>query len=218
MKQKLAVLFLSIIVTTGLSAQKTIFYKDENLWKESSEKHAKFKKTEFYKGDTLLIQTRRMSDELLLAESKWIQDKAVGVWTKYDSRGNLISSRDFSILVYSNDSIVGMYDNKTENEDCKDCEVASYPTGESGMFQFLGKTIRYPVEAIDMGNSGVVYIRFTIDQEGNVKPYSIVRGVGPFLDMEAWQIIEKMPKWNPATKNGEPIASYFTLPIRFSLR
>jgi len=218
LKQNLLTVLLGLIISTSLSAQKTTFYKDENLWKETSEKKAKFKETEFYKGDTLLIQSRRISDDLLLAESKWIENKAVGIWTIYDLKGNLISSRNFGILVYSKEPINEMYDNNKENEDCATCELASYPNGENGMFQFIGTKIRYPAESKDRGNSGTVYLRFIIDKEGNAKPHSIMRGVDPFIDMEAWQLIEKMPQWNPATKDGQPIESYWNLPVRFVLK
>jgi len=218
MKHNLLTVILGLIISTSLSAQKTTFYKDENLWKETSEKKAKFKKTEFYKGDTLLIQSQRISDNLLIAESKWLNDKPVGIWTRFDLKGNLISSRNFGILVYSKDKIDETYDNTKENEDCTTCEPASYQTGESGMFQFIGTKIRYPAESKDMGNSGIVYLRFIIDNDGNAKAHSIMRGVDPFIDMEAWQLIEKMPKWNPATKDGQPINSYWTLPVRFIIR
>lgn len=215
MKEKLGLLLLCIVFSTGISAQKTTFYKDANLSKTTTEKKAKFKKAEFYKGDTLMIQTRKVSNEALLSESKWINDKAVGVWRKFDPNGKLTYIKDFGILVYSNRPLPGMYDNANESEDYV---AASYPTGEPGMFQYLGTSIRYPAESKELGHSGVVYIRFTIDKEGNVEPYSIGRGVDPFIDIHAWELIEKMPKWNPATKNGEPVESYFNLPIRFSLR
>ncbi|RMG81577.1 MAG: energy transducer TonB [Bacteroidetes bacterium] len=218
MRQKIQTVILGLIISTSLFAQKTTFYKDENLRKETSEKKAKFKKIEFYNGDTLVIQSRRISDNLLIAESKWLQDKPVGIWTKFDMTGNLISSRNFGILVYSKEPIDSLYDNTKENENCTNCKSASYPTGNSGMFQFLAAHIKYPSESIKRGSSGTVYIRFIIDKEGNAVPHSIMRGVDPFIDMEAWQIIEKMPKWKPATKNGEPIESYWILPMRFILR
>ncbi len=218
MKLILPTILLGLMLPISLSAQKTTFYKDENLWKETSEKKAKFKKTEFYKGDTLIIQSQRITDNLLIAESKWLNDKAVGIWTRFDLKGNLISSRNFGLLVYSKDKIEGTYDNTEQNKECTTCEPASYPTRESGMFEFIGTKIRYPTESMDMGNSGTVYLRFTIDRDGNAKAHSIIKGVDPFIDMEAWQLIEKMPKWNPATKDGQPIESYLSLPIRFVLR
>jgi len=218
MKHNLLTLLLGLILSISLSAQKTTFYKDENLWKETSEKKAKFKKTEFYKGDTLLIQSQRISDTLLIAESKWLNDKAVGIWTSFDLKGNLISSRNFGLLIYSKDKIEGTYDNTKENKESTNYEPASYPTGESGMFQFIGTKIRYPSESIELGNSGTVYLRFIIDKDGNAKAHSIMRGVDTFIDMEAWQLIEKMPKWNPATKDGQPVESYVNLPVTFSLR
>ena len=136
MRQKIQTLILGLLISTSLFAQKTTFYKDENLKKETSEKKAKFKKIEFYSGDTLVIQSRRISDNLMIAESKWLHDKPVGVWIRFDMTGNLISSRNFGILVYSKEPIDSLYDNTKENEKCINCKSASYPTGENGVFQF----------------------------------------------------------------------------------
>tara|TARA_B110000971_G_scaffold178647_1_gene184649 strand:- start:150 stop:806 length:657 start_codon:yes stop_codon:yes gene_type:complete len=218
MKQKLGMITVGLLLTANLFAQKASYYKDKSFRKETSEKKAKFKKTEFYKGDTLVIQSRRIFDNLVLEESKWIENKAVGTWTKHDLKGKLISSRNFGVLIYSNEPIDGVYDNTKENDGCTNCELATYSTGESGMFQFMATNISYPSESKDKGSSGSVYIRFMIDKEGNTTPHSIMKGVDPFLDLETWQLIEKMTKWNPATKNGSPIESYWSLPVRFTLR
>ena len=31
------------------------------------------------------------------------------------------------------------------------------------------------------------------------------------------ELIENMPKWNPAKKDGKPIDSYYNIPVKYSL-
>ncbi len=212
MKIYLPLLSLCLLLSTHISAQEISFYKKERCRKETTQKKAKFKKTEFYIKDTLIIQIEQISDNLLINESKWFNNKAVGTWTKFDLSGNLISLRNFEKLVYSKDEISGIYDATKKNENCNTCKPAKFP--QEGTFG----VIKYPQESKDMGISGTVYIRFIIDREGNAIPHSITSGVDPFIDIEAWELVEKMSKWTPATKDGEPIESIQAIPIKFTLR
>jgi TonB family protein len=212
-----ALIIFAFLSNYSLS-QKETYYKDVNFWKEVPEKKANYKIIEFNKSDTLLIQSIRIFDNLVLSEEKWIGNEPVGSWKKFDTNGNLISNKDFTALAYSDEPIVGIYDNSSENEDCENCVKASFPGGEIGLFKYLGKTIRYPGNSRDNRSSGKVYIRIIISKDGVVSAHSIAKGVDPFIDMESWQVVEKMPVWSPATKNGKPIDSYMNLPINFVLK
>lgn len=64
---------------------------------------------------------------------------------------------------------------------------------------------------------GVVRLRFAVKKDGSVEVIAILDSAHPLLDYTAWELIEKMPKWKPAIKNGKPIESYFHLPISFML-
>ncbi len=65
-------------------------------------------------------------------------------------------------------------------------------------------------------------VRFTVDEEGNLLYPTIIRGIDPYLDKKALEIIngkllKQMPRWKPATLRGENIASSIVLPIRYIL-
>ena len=57
-----------------------------------------------------------------------------------------------------------------------------------------------------------------IEPDGSVGDIKVVRGVSPDLDAEAVRVLSAMPKWTPGKVNGKAVASYFTLPINFSLK
>ena len=154
----------------------------------------------------------------ILRKESYEGSKPVGVWVTKDENCKVVSERDFSLLEY------------IDINSCNECYAqygavydttvvsASFKGGEAQLFQYLGKKIRYPSEALDAGVSGVLYATLLIDKEGKVSNVRILKSVNPFLDYEAYRVISNMPTWNPATLNGEPVAIQYNLPIRFSLR
>lgn len=99
-------------------------------------------------------------------------------------------------------------------------EQPQFPGGEKALFEFLGKETKYPAIAKDAGITGVVYIQFAVMEDGSVNPdkIEVIRGVHPALDAEAVRVVKKMPTWSPGRQRGKPVAVYYKLPFRFTLR
>jgi len=97
----------------------------------------------------------------------------------------------------------------------EDCDVA--PTFSVNMNEWLSKNLFYPVVAAENGVQGEVVIRFVIEKNGKTSNPSVVNSVDPYLDKEALRVAKKLPKFNPAMKNGKPVRVYFTLPFKFAL-
>ena len=85
------------------------------------------------------------------------------------------------------------------------------------MMQFISKNIKYPNIAKEFGIQGTVYIRFTIDRDGNVKDANVFRGIDPDCDREALNAVLQFPKFKPAQVKGENVHITYTLPINFRL-
>lgn len=97
-------------------------------------------------------------------------------------------------------------------------QMPVFPGGENEMYRFLGKSIRYPIEAKDVGASGVVYVTFLVEKDGSLTDVKVLRGVHPSLDAEAVRVVSMMPAWEPGRHQGEVCCVQFNLPIRFTLR
>ena len=97
-------------------------------------------------------------------------------------------------------------------------EMPSFPGGESKLFEYLGKNVKYPQMATDMGISGVVYVTFVVDEHGKVKDPKVLRGIGGGCDEEAIRVVKNMPTWEPGKQRGKPVRVQYNLPIRFTLR
>jgi protein TonB len=56
-----------------------------------------------------------------------------------------------------------------------------------------------------------------IQKDGSISNVSVLRGAPdcPECDKEAVWVIKSMPNWVPAKVNGQPVNSYFNLPVRF---
>lgn len=83
---------------------------------------------------------------------------------------------------------------------------------------FIHEKIRYPQEAVESEIQGKVYVEFIINTNGDVKDIKVVRSVHQTLDDEAVRIISQLPKFIPATYNGQATNTYFRIPVNFELR
>ena len=96
-------------------------------------------------------------------------------------------------------------------------QAAQFPGGQGALMKWLAYEIMYPVEAAEKDIQGRVVVQFVVEKDGTITNPKIARGVDPYLDKEALRVIRKMPKWIPATKDGQVVRSYFNLPVTFRL-
>lgn len=94
---------------------------------------------------------------------------------------------------------------------------AEFPGGISALHIFVTQNMNLsnPVPQGKMDMNRMVTVQFTIDEEGNVRHPSILRSQDPVLNKKVFEIIDRMPKWKPATLRGKKIASTVTIPILF---
>ncbi len=205
--------YIFILLNFSLFGQKTTFYKNVSFSKEVSEKKAKYKKVKFTENDTVITHSIRILDNVLLKETKKLHGKPFGIWKTYDSSGVIKSLRDYNELVYSKKPIRFNWMTDGKDEDYKNFKHAVFPNGKQGLQKFLKEKIQYPEE---LSFSAKTHIRFIIDKDGNAEPHSILKEFDKHLDIAAWQLIKKMPKWKPATKNNIPVVSFLLLPINYT--
>ncbi len=88
--------------------------------------------------------------------------------------------------------------------------------GDRAFAAYVGKSIRYPQQALDRRISGKVYISFTLSAQGKVQDAHVMSGPGSGLNEEALRLIWTMPPWEPGRVNGQPVRVACTLPIAFN--
>lgn len=99
-------------------------------------------------------------------------------------------------------------------------EMPEFPGGEGKLLQYLADNTKYPPIARDAGIQGIVYVKFVVNEKGQIEDdkIEVLRSVHPALDKEAIRVVKSMPDWKPGRQRGKPVNVYFNLPIRFTLR
>lgn len=91
---------------------------------------------------------------------------------------------------------------------------------QNKIFGYISKNTDYPAMAKDAGISGTVYIRFLVDENGEVRDAEVLRGVsgGKSLDEEALRVVKSLPKMKPGKQRGQAVRVQYNVPVRFNLR
>lgn len=108
-------------------------------------------------------------------------------------------------------------ESKQLNDDIE--TIASPKEGMRNFKQWIGENIVYPEAAIKAEVYGTVVMTFSIEEDGKMTNMKIVKDIG-YSTGEAMLSLFRQYKsiWNPATLNGKPIKSNFSIPIRLDLR
>lgn len=97
-------------------------------------------------------------------------------------------------------------------------QMPSFPGGESELYAFIGKELKYPAVAQEAGLHGRVIVRFVVTPTGDISDVQVLRGFDASCDKEAVRVVKKMPKWIPGKQNGRNVSVYYTIPIIFRLQ
>src|SRR5690606_36768625 len=87
-------------------------------------------------------------------------------------------------------------------------------TPEGGIQGYYRQFIRKFNAPLVTNNVAVkVITTFVVEKDGSLTNIKIKESNEPSFNSEIIRVIKLMPKWNPATENGVPVRSDFTLPI-----
>lgn len=95
--------------------------------------------------------------------------------------------------------------------------MPQYEGGLKAMSRFISKHIHYPPPARATGQEGTVFVRFVVNDHGQVVDVEVIKGVSATLDKEAMRVIAMMNKWKPGLQHHLPVNVRMVLPIKFQL-
>lgn len=110
------------------------------------------------------------------------------------------------------------------NEETREKRVYIYvdkiPQPRYDINRYINKNLQYPKDARLKRVDARVNIQFVVEADGSISDVKRVgtRPILPSFVKEAIRVIEKMPPWQPAEKNGEPVNAYYTLSVIFELK
>ncbi len=95
---------------------------------------------------------------------------------------------------------------------------AEFKGGQTAMISYLVNAIKYPEAAQNASVEGKVVVEFTVNADGTLSDFKVVKSVSPELDAEALRVIKAMPAWSPAIVDGKTVACSYVLPVSFKLQ
>lgn len=96
--------------------------------------------------------------------------------------------------------------------------LEAVPSGGYKAFRkYLQDHMKYPQQAIDKNVQGTVTIQFTVEPDGKLNNFKVVKGIGAGCDEELIRLVREGPLWKPAKSNGQPISDNAKVKLKFEL-
>ena len=93
--------------------------------------------------------------------------------------------------------------------------IAEFPGGPDSLKAFIDENIQYPASVLNGSVKGVVLVEFVINKDGSVSDAKVKISLSPECDAEAVRVVSLLPKWKPEEIKGEPVRSFYQVPIPF---
>ncbi|MBA2613237.1 MAG: energy transducer TonB [Bacteroidetes bacterium] len=99
-------------------------------------------------------------------------------------------------------------------------EQAEFPGGIAELGKYIQKNLQYPSMAREAGISGKCFLKFVVNENGDISNVEVLKGVSGCsdCDKEAVRVVKSMPKWKAAKMTGRSVKCYFNLPISFKIQ
>jgi len=96
-------------------------------------------------------------------------------------------------------------------------DLAHPEIGNRAFKQYLEKNIRYPQQAKINSVEGRVTVEFTIEPNGSLTNFNVIRGIGSGCDEELIRLIKEGPKWIPTKKDNVSVQDKAKVRLKFEL-
>jgi len=157
--------------------------------------------------------------------------------TNSKSKGSFLRASLFLALM-SVIVVLGAFSGRNEKPQID--KIATYEQGEGAMYQTISKRITYPATARSENRSGLVWVSFIVNENGIVENVEVktgqegyllhevtvvgysqssqkAKGIDDAIKVASVRAVEGLGKFIPAEKDGKPVSSVLTLPIKFKL-
>lgn len=98
--------------------------------------------------------------------------------------------------------------------------VEQQPVPQGGMesfFKHIAETMSYPESARKMGIQGKVFVKFVVNEYGEITQVEAVKGIGGGCDEAAVEAVKNSEPWLPGKQKGEAVKVRMVVPVNFKL-
>lgn len=104
-----------------------------------------------------------------------------------------------------------------EGTEVSETHVEATKSSNMAMMQHIIEHLKYPKTAAKENIEGMVVAKFIVNADGSVSNPEIKKSLHVDCDAQVIRVIEAMPNWIPAQKDGKTVAVSMMLPVKFKL-
>ncbi len=121
--------------------------------------------------------------------------------------------------IYSTETYAQVSDSSSERIYTVVNQEAEYPGGVSALLADFSENFKYSQEAREKEIGGKLSIIFVVECDGSISHVQCVKSLGHGLDKAAIRAVKSLKNFSkPALENGEPVRSYYSLPVSCGLK
>lgn len=94
---------------------------------------------------------------------------------------------------------------------------AEFAGGKEAFATFLRKNIVYPTYATTNKVNGIIFVHIVINRDGTLQDFKLYKGIEKSCNEEIMRVVQTMPNWIPARKNGISVRQRLIIPINFNV-
>jgi periplasmic protein TonB len=159
----------------------------------------------------------------VLTKRSYTENVKTGIWEFYDKEGAPLWQYNFTTHTHNKpatDTLI-YYSYQAADGSWVHAKPDVEPLWLSSRLEwttYLDRTLRYPQDAIDKDQQGIVLVDITIDENGNAIDYAIAKSAYPALDEEGLRVMRLHEfEFIPAEKDGKKVKVKIRLPAIFRM-
>jgi len=152
-------------------------------------------------------------------------DALVFAYIGYESREVPVASKneinvslDEDVTQLSEVVVTGHASRRRAEQSTPPIMYLAEPTiGREAYQKYLEEQLQYPRQALENKIEGRVLIQFTVESNGQLSNFKILKGLGHGCDDEVIRLIKQGPAWTPSRKEGQPVSDKVKVRLKFDL-
>lgn len=98
-------------------------------------------------------------------------------------------------------------------------KMPAFRGGSEELKKFISEHLVYPIETIEKGIQGTVYIKFIVRMDGTLTDFEVMRSLHPSMSKAALDVVKlTQGDWTPGEHKGKKVDVYNTVAVKFSLK
>lgn len=136
---------------------------------------------------------------------------------KQDTREDVDVTMSQDVSELSEVVVVGYSEQSDKEFEGTRWELAEPEGGRKAYKDYLEKNLLYPQVAIENNVEGKVSVQFTIQPNGQLTDFRVMKSLGYGCDEEVIRLIKEGPQWKPTKRNSDPVLGKGKVKMRFTL-